>query len=301
MSAVQRERLDALLRDGPLDLGGDLAEQRPLLDALMTAHPLPSDVETLDEQLGGVPVVDIRVAGNGEKSEGLVLLYLHGGAYALGSAAAAAGLASEIARRSNARALSIDYRLAPEHPYPAALEDAVAVYRALLSSGVPAHRIALIGESAGAGLAAAALVALRQAQLPQPAAAVLLSPWVDLTLSGGSATTKAAVDPALTRTALATRAIDYASGRDLADPLISPVFADLTGWPPLLIQAGGNEILLDDATRLAARAADAGVDVTLQVTGGVPHVFQGFAAVLDEADAALDLVGAFLRQHWSGE
>ncbi|MFC8237378.1 alpha/beta hydrolase [Streptomyces sp. NPDC057284] len=294
MSEEQRAALDQLLRNGPLDIGGDVHEQRPLLDALMTSHPLPDDVTTTTGVLGGIPVVTIELSGL--ESDG-VILYFHGGGYALGTATAAAGLASELARRAGTRAVSVDYRLAPENPYPAALDDAVATYRGLLDGGVPASRIALAGESAGAGLVAATLVALKGVGLPQPCAAVLLSPWVDLTLSGASVADKAALDPALTPDGLRLRATEYLATADAADPLASPVFADLTGLAPLLIQAGSHEILLDDATRLAARAAAAHIPVTLDVTPGVPHVFQGFTGILDDADAALTRIGTFLRSH----
>ena len=296
MSQQQRDALDQLLRDAPLDLGGDVAEQRVIFEEMMAAIPSPADVTTSSGSLGGIPVVNVEAAGADPAS---VIFYLHG-AYAIGTAASSVGLASDLARRAGARLVTVDDRLAPEHPHPAAIDDAVAAYRGLLDSGLAASAIAIAGESAGAGLAAATLVALKHAGLTQPTGAVLMSPWADLTLSGESISAKAAVDPALTPEGLRRRAIDYVADGDPAGELVSPIFADLTGLPPLLIQAGSHEILLNDATRLAARAAAADVAVRLEVTPGVPHVFQGFAAMLDEGDAALTSAGEFLRAHLAG-
>jgi acetyl esterase/lipase len=296
MSGAQRAELDALMRQLPLDFGGDLAEQRPLLHQLMTSHPVPADVTTRPSARGGVPALDITAPGARADE---AILYLHGGAYAMGSAQAAAGLAAGLAREAGTPAVSVDYRLAPEHPYPAALDDALAAYQGLLHEGLAPGRIALAGESAGAGLAAATLIAIRDARLPRPAAAVLMSPWADLTLSGASITAKATADPVLTEAGLRRRAEDYAGGADPRTAAISPVFASLAGLPPLLIQAGTHEILLDDAIRLAAAAAAADVSVTLDVTAGVLHVFQGFAAILDEGASALTRAGAFIRSHLS--
>jgi acetyl esterase/lipase len=297
MSRRQREALEQELRKAPLDLGGDVTEQRRIFAGMMAAIPAAPDVTTRVQTLGGIPVVAVDVAGS---DPGRVILYLHGGAYAIGSAAASVPLASDLARRAGTRLLSVEYRLAPEHPHPAAVEDAVAAYRGLLEGGLAPGDIAIAGESAGGGLAAATLVALAAAGAPLPCCGVLMSPWTDLTLSGGSIAGKAAVDPALTPAGLRRRAADYAAGADAAAPLISPLFADLSGLPPLLIQAGSHEILLDDSTRLAARAADADVPVTLEVTAEVPHVFQSFAAMLDEAGAALDSAARVLRAHLGG-
>ena len=263
----------------------------------MAAMPVPADVTTSSGSLGRIGVVNVEAAGTDHAK---VIFYLHGGAYAIGTAASSVGLASDLARRAGARLVTIDYRLAPEHPHPAAIDDAVTAYRGLLDSGVAASAIGIAGESAGAGLAAATLIALKHAGLPQPTGAVLMSPWVDLTLSGDSISAKAAVDPALTPEGLRRRAVDYVADGDRTADLVSPIFADLTGLPPLLIQAGSHEILLDDATRLAARAAAADVTVTLEITPGVPHVFQGFAAMLDEGDAALTSAGGFMRAHLAG-
>jgi acetyl esterase/lipase len=295
MTQQQRKALDQLVRDSPLDVGGEIAEQRAIFHEMIAAVPTPEDVSAKSGELGGVPVVTVETPGT---DPSVAVLYFHGGAYALGSAADSVGLAADVSRRAAARAISVDYRLAPEHPFPAALDDAVAAYRALLDTGVPSARIAIVGESAGGGLVAATLVALNDAGLPQPSSATVFSPWADLTVSGASATTKAGLDPALTPEALRTRARDYLGERDTATPLASPIFADLTGLPPLLIQVGSHEILLDDAVRLASRAADHDVHVELQVWPEVPHVFQGFAALLDDADRALLAAAAFIKRNW---
>ena len=274
-----------------------MAEQRAIFEEMMRVIPLAADLTTMSGSLGDVPVVDVELAGGDPER---VIFYLHGGGYAIGTAASSVALASNLARRAGTRLVTIDYRLAPEHPHPAALEDAVGAYRGLIDTGVSPAVIAVAGESAGAGLTAALMVALKDHGLPQPAAAVLMSPRADLTLSGHSVRGKAAVDPALTRDGLARRAADYLAGADPTGELVSPIFADLTGVPPLLIQAGSHEILLDDATRLAARAAAADVAVSLEVTPGVPHVFQGFAGMLDDADRALARAGEFLRTRLAG-
>jgi epsilon-lactone hydrolase len=303
MTKQQRDAIDQMLRQtwgdtsipsnsGLIDLGGEVQVQRRRFADMLSAIPLPDDVHTEHATLGDVPVVTITVDGAAPAG---TILYFHGGAYALGSAASSAGLASQLARRSGARAVSVDYALAPEHPYPAAVRDAVAAYQALLDDGIPADDIVLAGESSGGGLALAAVLAIISSGLPRPAAVYVASPWADLTTTGASMTTRADADPAVTAKALRRRARDYAPGHDLTDPRISPVFADLTGVPPLLIQVGGNEVLLDDATRLAARAAADGVHVTLEVTPDVPHVFVGFAGMLDEADEALARAGQFIR------
>jgi acetyl esterase/lipase len=226
-------------------------------------------------------------------------LYFHGGFFAIGSAAASVGLACDLARQARMPVVTVDYRLAPEHPYPAAPDDAMTAYRALLDTGQDAARLALAGESAGAGLAAVTLATIARAGLPQPSSAVLMSPWADLAGTGDSIKTKADVDPVITAEAVHVRARDYLGGADACDPAVSPLYGSLAGLPPLLIQAGSHEILLDDAIRLAARAAGDDVAVTLDVVPGVPHVFQAYAAILDEGEAALTRAGAFLREHAS--
>jgi epsilon-lactone hydrolase len=290
----QRETLDAILRQSALPVDSDVTEQRRLFREAVSAQPLPADVSVTAASLGGVPTAEITVAGIEPRH---VVLYFHGGVYVISDAFLAAGLASQIGRRTHARVISVDYRLAPEHPYPAAVDDALAAYEALLDDGVAPSDIAFAGDSAGGGLAIATLLNARDHGLPRPAAAFVMSPYVDLTLTGTTMETKRDVDPLLSRELLQPRVADYAHGHDAALGLISPVFADLTGLPPLIIQAGSHEVLLDDAVRLARGAATADVEVTLDITPGVPHVFQAYSAMLDEATIALDKAGALLSAH----
>jgi epsilon-lactone hydrolase len=297
VSAEQRETIDAILRQSALPVGSDVNEQRRLFREAVSAQPLPGDVTVTAASLGGVPTAEITVDGIEPR---YVVLYFHGGVYVISDAFLAAGLASQVSRRTHAKVISVDYRLAPEHPYPAAVDDALAAYEALLQNGIAPSDIAFAGESAGGGLAVATMVNARDHGLPLPAAAFVMSPYVDLTLAGTTMETKRDADPLLSRELLAPRVADYTSGQDAALPLISPIFADLSGLPALIIQAGSHEVLLDDAVRLAAQAGTADVEVTLEITPGVPHVFQAYSAMLDEATAALDRAGQLLSAHLGG-
>jgi monoterpene epsilon-lactone hydrolase len=297
MSTEQRETLDAILRQAAFPVGSSVEEQRQMLRDATSAQPLPADVTVTSAALGGVPTAEVTVDGVEPRH---VVLYFHGGVYVIGDAFIAADLASQVGGRAQARVISVDYRLAPEHPYPAAVDDALAAYEALLQDGTAPSDIAFAGESAGGGLAVATMVNARDRGLPLPAAAYLMSPYVDLTLAGATMETKGELDPLLNRQLLEPRVDDYVAGQDPALGLISPLFADVSGLPPLIVQAGTHEVLLDDAVRLAGRAAVADVEVTLDITPRVPHVFQAYHAILDEAGTALDRAGELLSAHLDG-
>jgi acetyl esterase/lipase len=297
MSAEQRETIEAILRQSAFPVGSSVEEQRRQFRDAVSAQPLPADVTVTAAALGGVPTAEITVDGVEPHH---VVLYFHGGVYVISDAFLAAGLASQVGRRTHAKVISVDYRLAPEHPYPAAVDDALAAYEALLHDGIAPSHIAFAGESAGGGLAISTLVNARDHGLPLPAVAYVMSPYVDLTLAGTTMETKRDVDPLLNRELLQPRVADYTAGQDAALDLISPVFADLSGLPPLIIQAGSHEVLLDDALRLARRAASADVEVTLDITPRVPHVFQAYTPMLDEAGTALDRAGQLLSAHLAG-
>ncbi|GAA5154046.1 alpha/beta hydrolase [Amycolatopsis dongchuanensis] len=297
MSQAQRAALDAAIRSIAFDTGLPPAELREDFRTMMAGRPIPPGVTITPAGIGGRPALAFE-PGHGT-AEGTIL-YFHGGAWVVGSPATAQALTAGLVHRTGLRAVSPDYRLAPEHPFPAAIDDSLAAYRDLLGQGAPAERIVFAGDSAGGGLAVTTMLAARDAGLPLPAGAVAFSPALDVTLSGESMTTKAGVDPLFTRESLGRMLAHYVAGQDPRQPLLSPaVYADLAGLPPLLVQVGSNEVLLDDSTRLATRAAAAGVDVVLDVTADVPHVFQSSAGSLDEADAALDRAARFVLDHVS--
>jgi monoterpene epsilon-lactone hydrolase len=267
--------------------------QRAFFTDVMAARPVPDDVRLRDTELGGIPALEVTIQQTRPRG---TTLWLHGGAFVAGSPRNALAPAANVARVSGTRVLSIDYRLAPEHPHPAAVDDALAAYRAVLDE-VPAGELAVAGESAGGTLALALLVAARDAGLPLPRAAVVFSPASDLTMAGPSFRTKAEVDPVVSVEALQAAFQAYLGETDATRPLVSPLFADLAGLPPTLIQCGSHEVLLDDSTRLAARLAAADVAVALEVTAGMSHVFQARGPELAEAAEALRSAGRFVRHH----
>jgi monoterpene epsilon-lactone hydrolase len=296
MTQQQREALLDLLRSHPLDLGAPLEQLRPVFEQMMSMTPIADGITSRSTSLGGIPAVIVSASGL-VGLDGGVLLYFHGGAFVVGSAHSSIGLASELARRSGMTVISVDYRLAPESPFPAAIDDALAAYTGLLADGVSPERIALFGESAGGNIAASLLLAIKDAGLPMPTSAVLVSPWTNLELIGRTVTTKAADDPSLAAEDLRLRAAQYLAVTPADHPLASPTFGDLTGLPPLLIQVGSNEILLDDALEFGRNAAAHDVDVTIEIVGHAPHVFPAFFNVLNEGARSLDNIARFLRDN----
>lgn len=268
-------------------------EMRAALEAMTSGYALPDDVRAAPVDAGGVPAEWIDTP---EVDAGRTILYLHGGGYVVGSIRTHRDLAFRLSRAARARVLLIDYRLAPEHPHPAAVEDATAAYGWLLAHGCDPARLVIAGDSAGGGLTVAALVALRDARHPLPAAGVCLSPWVDMEGIGASMSTKAEVDPMVQRERLQRYAAWFLAGQDPRTPLAAPLYADLSGLPPLLIQVGTVETLLDDSTRLAERARKAGVEVELEQWEDMIHVWQAFAAVLPEGQQAVERIGEFVQQ-----
>ncbi|MFD5264801.1 alpha/beta hydrolase [Streptomyces sp. NPDC058335] len=289
-----RSEIDALvqqIREAPLSFEAPAPQLREIFEGMLESFPQP-ETEVVAADIAGVQVL----MDADQTVDAPVLLYLHGGAYVAGTASGYRSLWLALADAGHARGVAPEYRLAPEAPFPAALDDAVAVYSALLDDGVRPDRIALAGDSAGGGLALALMLSLRDAGMPLPACAVLLSPWLDLSCTSTSMKTKAQADPSLTPAGLMIRAAEYLGDEDAAHHLASPLHADLQDLPPLLVVAGTAEILLSDATTLAARCGEADVRVTLEIWPHLVHVFPLFAFALPEGRQALDSAGAFIRQ-----
>jgi acetyl esterase/lipase len=295
MSKEQRAQIDAMLRQPRPEGPRPVEAIRAGFKALMAQMIVPDGIRTTETTLGDRPALHVE-PNNGPRAG--TILYFHGGGHVFGSPETALSLTGNLVTRTGFGAFSLDYRLAPEHPFPAAIEDTLSAYRALLDSGRDPSAIVFAGDSAGGGLTVTTCLAARDAGLPLPAAIATFSPGLDATRTGESMDTKEGIDPILTRKSVEHTGAMYLAGQDPRQPMLSPaVLADLTGFPPMLIQVGTNEILLDDSTRLAARARAAGADVILDITADVPHVFQAFAGVLDEADQALDRAALFLTQH----
>jgi acetyl esterase/lipase len=283
----------ALLTGRPRPNGA--AERRQRLDDFGRALGAPDDATLEPIAIGGVAA---EWSTTPQADPARAVLYLHGGGYMAGSVVSHRYVAVEIGRAAKARTLALDYRRAPEHPYPAQLEDALAAYRYLRDQGFAAGSIAVGGDSAGGNLALALMVALRERGLPLPCCGWLVSPWTDLTASGATMQSKADADPMISRPYLLELAQAFVGGRQLADPLISPQFADLTGLPSLLIQVGSDETLLDDAVALAGRTGAAGVAVTLEIWPEMIHAFPMFFPRVAASRRATAQAGAFVARHF---
>jgi phosphinothricin tripeptide acetyl hydrolase len=282
----------AHLAKGPALDAMTLEEQRAQYERAERAFPVPADVEIDRVTAGGVPAEWLTVRGEQALA---AILYLHGGGYCIGSPRSHRHLAAALAAAADAAALVPEYRLAPEHRFPAAVDDAVRSYRWLLDRNIAPARIVIAGDSAGGGLTVATLCALRDVGLPAPAAGVCISPWVDLTCSLPSHTSRKAADPIVTREAVGTMARAYLADTEPTTPLASPLYADLHGLPPLLIHVGDDEVLLDDSVHLAEKARAAGVDAMLEVWPGMIHVWHWFFPMLEEGQRAIDRIGDFVR------
>jgi acetyl esterase/lipase len=294
MPSKEYEDILKLLDSMPDTSGLSYEERRSNFEEEVSQLPVAENVSCEPLSVDGIPAEWIIPEGAPEQN---VLLYLHGGGYCIGSISTHRGMVSHIARAAETRALLIDYRLAPEYPFPAAVEDSTAAYQWLLSQGIAASNIIIAGDSAGGGLTVSTLVSLKEKGIPLPAAAVLISPWVDLAITGDSVISKAEIDPMVTKEGLIEMAAAYMDNTDPRTPLASPLYADLTGLPPMLIHVGTSEILLDDAIRLADHARKVGVDVTLNAAEGLCHVWHFFTVMLPEALEAIKDVASFMREH----
>ncbi|HEY6394506.1 MAG TPA: alpha/beta hydrolase [Candidatus Binataceae bacterium] len=293
MSQQQLQAIIQMLKAQPPSPDATLEQTRVGFEQLANMFPVDPEAKREPVQAGGVKAEWVSTPN---ADAGRSILYLHGGGYVIGSINTHRSLAARLSRVAKARVLLIDYRLAPEHPHPAAVDDSLAAYRWMLSTGLKPARIAVAGDSAGGGLALATLVAIRDAKLPAPAAGACLSPWVDLEGIGESMTTKAKADPMVQKEGLLQMAVAYLGGKNPRTPLAAPLYADLTGLPPLLIQVGTAETLLDDASRIAERARKAGVTVTYEPWENMIHVWQIFAPMLDEGQQAIDRIGEFIQK-----
>jgi monoterpene epsilon-lactone hydrolase len=295
MPNTEIESIRSLLRAQPRPIG--FAARRQRIDAIGSVDPIASDIRLMQVDAGGVPAEWSLAPGSDPAS---VLIFFHGGGYCSGSIASHRGMVTAAGRAAGVRTLAVGYRLAPEHPFPAALEDALAAYDFIRSQGVAVDRVALGGDSAGGGLTLALLTRLRDADKPLPGCAWLVSPWVDLRMTGTSMSDKATIDPLISKPYLEELASAYLAGADPDDPLASPLRADLAGLPAMLIQVGSAETLLDDAVRIARRAGAADVPVTVEVWPNMIHAWHLWAPRLTEGRRALASAGAFMRAHLGG-
>jgi monoterpene epsilon-lactone hydrolase len=287
------EKLMQTLRERGLPDGLSLDERRARMEDIGTRFPAPQSASINPVKIAERPAEWVC---DPDTDDGRVMLYVHGGGYVQGSLASHRNLVFEIARSMKGKVLNLDYRLAPEHPFPAAVEDTVNAWAELLEMGIDPKKASFGGDSAGGGLVIAALVSARDKGLPMPSCACCISPWTDLVGSGRTMDTKALEDPMVNRAALKFFSDFYADKEDKSHPLISPLFADLAGLPPLLIQVGTAETLLDDSRRLATRARYAGVDVSYAEWEGMPHIWHIFAPLLEKSRKAIIELGEFVER-----
>ena len=293
MAQSEIERIRALLSSKPRPVGW--LERRKRLDDVGSVWPVAEDVALTAADVNGLPG-EWSIAQGSDRSR--VLMFFHGGGYCSGSIVSHRRLVTEAGRAAGVRTLAIGYRLAPEHPFPAAYDDVLTAWRFLRNQNIPAAHIAIGGDSAGAGLTIALITRLRDAHEELPGCGWLISPWTDLTISGSTVFTRDAVDPLIHKQYLIELADAYLpAGMDRKDPRVSPLYADLKGFPPMLIQVGSAETLLDDATRFAAVAGAADVRVTLEIWPQMIHAWPLWNAHLDPGRRALASAGAFIRQH----
>lgn len=291
MSSEESRRIQATLVKEVETTNTPLEIQRQVWETEAAQTQLPTGTTLTPLSANGVPC---EYVSNPEADPTRVVVHLHGGGFNSGLSRTHRDLAARLSLATHTPVLLVDYRLAPEHPFPAAIEDVVKVCRWLLANGQGPSRMAMSGDSAGGGLVVSALLSLRDDQEPLPAAAVLLSPWLDLALSGETITSRAALDPIVSLAGLRTAAQYYLGDDDPTTPLASPIYADLSGLPPLLIQVGEHELLLSDSLRLADKAKAAGVEVQLEVWPEMWHVWHSWAASLPEAQEALQRIGDFV-------
>jgi monoterpene epsilon-lactone hydrolase len=293
MASPELAPLTESLRNSRKQWPESVETMREWMTMMAESIPLPDGLHVESGEIAGRSADRLSFPDHAGDS---VLLYLHGGAYSICSPFTHRGLASRLGLASRVNVLVPDYRLAPEHPFPAAIEDAAAAYLWLLDNGVAPERIVIAGDSAGGGLTLATMLWLRDDGVPLPRAAALLSPWTDLAATGDSLETNKDRDPMIFKDGLLESAEMYLYGEDPKHPLASPLYADLSGLPPLMIHVGTVEVLLDDSTRLADRAKAAGVDVTLRMYEDLFHVWHYYAQMLPEADEAIAELGAFFKE-----
>ncbi|HWA29794.1 MAG TPA: alpha/beta hydrolase [Rhizomicrobium sp.] len=294
MGRADRAAVLAFLKANAAEENLDIAAQRARMDKLSEFFAVPDGTEVEQSWVGDVSGTWVRAKhAHPEK----VLLYLHGGGYVVGSSTSHRHIIAALSEASGMSVFAPDYRLAPEHPFPAAVEDGVAVYKGLLDPGIDPSRIAIAGDSAGGGLTFATLLAARDRGLPMPACAVGISPWTDLSQGGEAYRTRLKRDPMITKDGLDTMSAAYLAGKNPKTPLASPAFADFKGLPPILIQVGTEEALYSDAEAVKAHAEEAGVEVSFESWAGMMHVWHAFYPMLSEGRDAIARIGSYLKAH----